>query len=99
MPDLSDCCGQHEICERLPEAIPTKIDYFDDEELDAYSGIASYNHTEQAIEAFQEVLYTLRPNEVIEWLTSLQYRDIHLPDTLVDEAFIIIEEHRNKEKS
>jgi len=97
--NLSDCCGQHAVCEHLPTNIPEQIDYFDDEELDELGGIASEYHTEQAIEAFREVLYTLRPDEVIDWLTSLQHRNINLPDPLVDEAFFIVEEQRNMERS
>jgi hypothetical protein len=92
----TDCCGQHEVCERLPEVIHQKIEYFDDEELDLFSGIASDRHTESAVEEFREVLYTLRPNEVIDWLTSLQLRNINLPGQLVDEAFLIVEEQLNK---
>ena len=94
MQNLStDCCGQHEICERLPETIRQNIEYYDDEELDSYSGIASDQHTESALEAFREVLYTMQAKEVIGWLTSLQLRRINLPDQLVDDAFLIMEEH------
>ena len=38
----AECCGQHEICERdsLLAAVSKKIEYYDDEELDKYIGIA-----------------------------------------------------------
>lgn len=38
----SECCGQHEICERdsLLAAVSKQIEYYDDEELDKYIGTA-----------------------------------------------------------
>jgi len=91
----TDCCGKHEKCERLPEFMRKKIEYFDDEELDAYSGIDSGQHSESAVEEFREVLYTMQPKEVMAWLTSLQLRDINLPNQLVDDAFLMMEEQYN----
>ena len=92
----SDCCGQHELCERdsLLAAVSKKIDYYDDEELDIYIGTAPDKYDEKAIEEFSEVLYTLQEVEVAGWLRSLQLREINLPDSLKDEAFLIIEERR-----
>ena len=91
-----DCCGEHDVCERdsLMAAASKEIEYYDDEELDIYSGIASGDFDEKAIEEFSEVLYTLREEEVSGWLRSLQLRNINLPDKLKDEAFLIIEERR-----
>ena len=91
----SDCCGQHTVCERIPAAAGTKIEYFEDEELDQYSGVASNQHTDKAIEEFSEVLYTLQAKEVADWLRSLQLRNIHLPDSLKDEACLLMEEPIN----
>ena len=94
-----DCCALYEICElnSLPATLDERIDYFDDEELDQYCGIASDKHTGKAIEDFSEVLYTLQAKEVRDWLHSLQLRDIHLPDQLKDDALLLIEEQRNNE--
>ena len=91
-----DCCGQHEVCERdnLMAAANKDIEYYDDEELDIYSGMASGDYDEKAIDEFSEVLYTLREEEVADWLRSLQLRNINLPDKLKDEAFLIVEERR-----
>jgi hypothetical protein len=69
-----------------------KIEYFEDEELDLYSGVASDRHTDKAIEEFSEVLYTLQAKEVADWLHSLQLRNIHLPDSLKDEACLLMED-------
>ena len=94
--NASDCCGQHEVCERdsLLAAVSKKIDYYDDEELDAYQGLSSDEYDEKAIENFREVLYTMLETDVAGWLRSLQLRNINLPDQVKDEAFLIIEERR-----
>ncbi|WP_165155838.1 phospholipase [Parabacteroides sp. ZJ-118] len=90
------CCGQYETCERdsLLAAVSQKIEYYNDEELDQFQGIEADAYDEEAIEAFGEVLYTLRETEVAGWLRSLQLRGIQLPDALKDEAFLIIGERR-----
>lgn len=90
------CCGAHEVCERdsLLAAVSKKIEYYDDEELDAYRGTPSDAYTEEAVNEFREVLYTLREVEVAAWLRSLQLRGIELPDDLKDEAFLIVGERR-----
>jgi len=95
----TECCGLQEICglDHLPTTKGIKIDYYDDEELDQYSGIASGSHSTKAIDEFREVLYTMQAKEVVEWLHSLQLRNIHLPDQLKDEALLIIKEQRNIE--
>ena len=37
----AECCGQHEICEKesLLAAVSKKIEYYDDEELDAFAAV------------------------------------------------------------
>ncbi len=90
------CCGQHETCERdsLLAAISKKIEYYDDEELDRFSGVEPDAYGEADVEEFREVLYTLHEVEVAGWLRSLQLRGINLPDALKDEAFLIVGERR-----
>ncbi|HCC52438.1 MAG TPA: phospholipase [Porphyromonadaceae bacterium] len=91
-----ECCGQHEVCERdsLLAAASKKIEYYDDEELDAYYGKESNRYNEKEVEEFREVLYTMRETEVAGWIRSLQLRGINLPDQLKDEAFLIVEERQ-----
>ena len=95
----ANCCSLNETCimGNNSATILDEIDYFEDEELDDYSGIPSDRHTAKAIEEFSEVLYTMQANEVTAWLHSLQFRNIYLPDSLKDEALLIIEEQRNNE--
>ncbi len=90
------CCGEHELCERdsLLAAVSKQIEYYDDEELDRYRGTDANVYSDEEIEEFREVLYTLREVEVAGWLRSLQLRNINLPDMLKDEAFLIVGERR-----
>ncbi len=90
------CCGQHELCERdsLLAAVSKEIEYYDDEELDRFRGIDANEYDEEAVNEFSEVLYTLQEVEVAGWLRSLQLRNINLPDSLKDEAFLIVGERR-----
>jgi hypothetical protein len=87
----ADCCGLHDVCERdrLSAAAGKEIEYYEDEELDAYRRTASDAYPEAVVDEFREVLYTLKETEVAGWLRSLQLRDIRLPDALKDEAFLL----------
>lgn len=82
----AECCGAHAICEKGLKKVSVPIDYFEDEELDAYKQIASDQYNDTQIEAFRDVLYSLRKEEIGEWLISLEKREINLPDILRQEA-------------
>lgn len=62
------------------------IEYFEDEELDQFRQIPADNFSDEQINAFREVLYTLRPEEISDWLISLEKREIYLPEILRQEA-------------
>lgn len=83
----SDCCGAHEICEfdefKFNEEA---VVYFDDEELDVLRNVRESQLTPNQIDDLREVLYTLKTNEINNWLISLSRRHIHLPDILKQEA-------------
>lgn len=83
----SDCCGAHEICE-FDESIfkEKEIVYFNDEELDELRNVREDQFTGRQIDDLREVLYTLRPDEIGKWLTSIGLRHIHLPAILQQEA-------------
>ena len=91
-----ECCGQHEVCEKdsLLAAVSKEIEYYNDEELDRYRGTASSDYTDEAVDEFREVLYTMKEYEVAGWVRSLQLRAVELPDALKDEVFLIIGERR-----
>lgn len=91
-----ECCGQHEVCEKdsLLAAVSKEIEYYNDEELDRYRGTASSDYTDEAVDEFREVLYTMKEYEVAGWVRSLQLRAVELPDALKDEVLLIIGERR-----
>jgi hypothetical protein len=81
------CCGAHEVCEFDKVKVNVDlIEYFEDEELDRFKGIAENDYSDDQIEEFREVLYTLKINEIQNWLLSLQRRRVHLPEILQSEA-------------
>ncbi len=89
------CCGQHEICEKDSLLLmKDKIEYYDDEELDAYIGVASEAYSEEAISEFAEVFYTLKEAEVAGWTRSLQLRGIEIPEALKEEILMVVSERR-----
>ncbi len=89
------CCGQHAVCEKESLMAPAEtFDYFDDEELDRFRGRTSDSYTQEEEDEFREVLDTTLANEVADWVYSLEKRGIVLPDSVRDEALLIIGEQR-----
>ena len=70
-----ECCGRHLVCERdsLLAGVSKTIEYYDDEELDAWKGIKPDGYTPEQIELFQEIFYTLRPEDVPGWDAVCNY--------------------------
>ena len=92
----SECCGQHEVCEKesLLAAVSRKIEYYDDEELDKYAGVAPDSYTPQQEDEVRDIFYTMQDEDVAGWVRSLQLRGIALPDNLKDEVFLVVGELR-----
>lgn len=91
-----ECCGQHEVCEKesLLAAISKDIEYYNDEELDRFRGRESDAYTEEEVEEFREVLYTMKETEVAGWVRSLQLRAVELPNEVKDEVVMVVGERR-----
>ena len=91
-----ECCGMHITCERdsLSTAVADPTDYFDDEELDAYAGRLPDTYLPDEIEAFRDVLLTLRPDDIAPWARAIQRRGITLPHPVRDELLMIVAEAR-----
>ena len=90
------CCGAHEVCENESLlATNAKIVYFDDEELDAFKDREPESYSDEEIAQFDEVFMTLRENELVDWLKSLQLRHVPLPECIKEQALMIISERRN----
>lgn len=90
--DCGSCDGNDERCEMecMMEAATQAIEYYEDEELDDFRGRTSDSYTEQEVERFAEVLYTLRSEEVKGWNRSLTLRGINIPDSLKDELLLMM---------
>ena len=92
----SEWCGQHAVCEKesLLAAVSKQIEYYDDEELDRFKGHPSDTYTNEEIEEFRDILYSMQETDVAGWSRSLQLRGIELPDEMKDELFLIVGERR-----
>ena len=88
--DLAVELEEHE--EREREIYLEYPEYYDDEELDTYKGRAADDYSEEEVEQFAEVLYTMKPEEVAGWNRSLILRGINLPDQLKDEVISFLSE-------
>lgn len=90
---VDGCCGAHEVCEfdklKMDETV---IEYFDDEELDAYKNVNENLYTNDQIDQFRDVLYTLKTDEIKNWLLSLERREVQLPIILKSEARMLMAE-------
>lgn len=82
----TECCGAHAVCEKGLKKADSHIDYFDDEELDHFRGVPADGYDDDQIDIFRDVLYTLRREEIEDWLISLEKRQINLPEILRQEA-------------
>lgn len=91
--DCSTCTGVDESCmhDCLLEASLKDIEYYDDEELDVFVGRDSDQYTDKEAQQFAEVLYTMKPEEVRGWNTSLTLRNINLPNQIKDEVMLMME--------
>jgi hypothetical protein len=89
------CCGEHLVCER-ETLLQTnaKIEYYDDEELDALAGIAAEDYTREQYQMIREVFETLKASDVPGWVRSIQLRNIQLPLDIREEALLIVVERR-----
>ncbi|MEG0795668.1 MAG: hypothetical protein RR397_04040 [Odoribacter sp.] len=86
----AECCGAHAICEKGLKKASSQIDYFEDEELDLYKGIPANCYNNKQIDEFRDILYSLRQEEITDWLISLEKREINLPEILRQEALEMI---------
>ena len=87
------CNGDNDKCEQecMMEAATQPIEYFEDEELDAFRGRPSDSYDDDETQQFADVLYTMRQDEVAAWCRSLTLRGINWPNALKDEVVMMIE--------
>ena len=82
------CCGKHVVCEKNNDK---ETLYFDDEELDAYKGKSPEEYTDEEIEEFRNVLYTMNTDEVDTWAKCLETRGIEIPQEIKDEILLMLQ--------
>ena len=95
-PPEQKCCGLHITCEKdsLLSSVSERIEYYDDEELDAHSGKNPEDYTETEIEQFRDILLTMKTEDIAGWARSLQLRQIELPTEVREELLMIVAEAR-----
>ncbi len=93
--DDDGCCGEHLVCER-ETLLQTnaKVEYYDDEELDALIGIDAEDYTKEQYQMIRDVFETLKASDVPGWVRSIQLRNIQLPLDIREEALLIVVERR-----
>lgn len=91
-PTCATCSGEDERCEQecMMEAALKDIEYYDDEELDNYANRPSDSYTDEEVEEFAEIMYTLKPEDVKGWNRSLILRNINIPNQLKDELITML---------
>ncbi len=92
-----ECCGMHIVCEKDSLVTFTdQIEYYDDEELDRFSGKDAGDYEDGEIEEWRDVLLTLRPEEIAGWARSVRLRGLVMPSAIRDELIMIVEEVRSE---
>lgn len=90
----ADCCAINDVCpsELMLKAACNDAIYYDDEELDQFKARTADQYSPDEIEQFRDVLYTLKPQELLSWRQSLKKRGIVLPTPLHDEFLMLYNE-------
>lgn len=89
-----DCCTTHEVCpsQELLASIDKAAVYYDDEHLDRFAGRAADGYTNDEIEEFRDVLYTLIDSDRMGWCVSLKKRGVVMPTPIHDEFLMLTTE-------
>ena len=82
------CCGRHTVC---THGYDNSDLYFDDEELDKFKEKPKEEYSDEDIDEFRNVLYTMNKEEVDQWLKCLSKRRIEVPQQILDEALLILQ--------
>ena len=67
--------------------------YYDDEELDAFAGRKADGYTPDEVEQWRDVLYTLRPDDLLGWGQSIKHRGLVMPTAIREEFMQLAAEH------
>lgn len=97
--DNSDChdeCGLGEVCpaSEVMRCESQPVVYYDDQELDAFRGREADDYSDDEIEQWRDILYTLRPDDILGWGQSVKRRGIVMPATIRDEFMMLYNDRR-----
>ena len=94
---VDENCGIRSICpteQLLAGQCKQEIVYYDDEELDAFAGRSEDGYTPEEEEQWRDVLYTLRPDDLLGWGQSVKHRGLAMPAAIRDEFLQLAAERR-----
>ena len=95
---VDESCGIRSICpseQLLAGECRQEITYYDDEELDAFAGRGETEYTEEELERWRDVLYTLQPADLLGWGQSVKHRGLTMPSAIREEFLQLAAEHRS----
>ena len=68
------------------------VTYYEDEELDAFKDRDAASYSDEELEQWRDVLYTLKHDELLGWERSIKKRGIQIPDVIKDELLSLYNE-------
>lgn len=92
-----EACGLRPICpseQILEGACKSEPVYYDDEELDAFAGRGENDYSDDELEQWRDVLYTLQPADLLGWGQSIKHRSLVMPAAIRQEFLQLAAEHR-----
>ena len=92
-----ESCGLRTICpseQILEGACRQEITYYEDEELDAFAGRGEGDYSDDELEQWRDVLYTLQPADLLGWGQSIKHRGLIMPTSIHAEFLQLAAEHR-----
>ena len=94
-----ETCGLRSICpseQILAGECRQEATYYDDEELDAFTGRLADDYTPEELEQWRDVLYTLRPDDLLAWGQSIKHRGLVMPTDIMEEFMHLAAEHHTR---
>ena len=94
-----ETCGLRSICpseQILAGECRQEATYYDDEELDAFTGRLADDYTPEELEQWRDVLYTLRPDDLLGWGQSIKHRGLVMPTAIMEEFMHLVAEHHTR---
>lgn len=91
-----ESCGIRPICpseQLLVGACREEATYYDDEELDAYAGRGEGDYSDDEMEQWRDVLYTLQGDDLLGWGQSIRRRGLVMPAAIREEFLQLAAEH------